>query len=85
MTARSQQGVLSSDERVPDVRLEELAQRGVPDGLAPHDFGPIVRELQARRSQVKELKRLLRYATEYSSAAKLFSDGFLEDAAEALK
>lgn len=35
--------------------------------------------------QVDDLKRLLRYATEYSSLAKLFNDEFLKDAAEALK
>lgn len=80
----SERTVLTKDERVSDGRLAELIRRGVPDGLAPHDFGPIVRELSQRRTQVEELKRLLKYAAVYSSFAKHMPETFKKDSMGAL-
>lgn len=75
---------LNRDQRVTDQRLAALIRDGVPDGLAPHDLGPIARELQKRRAQVEELKRLLKYAAVYSSFAKHMPEPFQKDAMEAL-
>lgn len=75
----------TSDEYVSDERLAAAIQFGTPEGLAPHDFGRIVRELRDRRAQIEELKRLLKYAAVYSSFAKHMPESFQKDAMEALK
>jgi hypothetical protein len=47
-----------------------------------HDACP---NCAAQTAQIEELKRLLKYATVYSSFAKHFPTPFLKDAMEALK
>lgn len=48
-----------SNECVSEERLVALIRYGAPAGLAPHDFGRIVRELQASRAAIQRLRAFL--------------------------
>lgn len=56
--------------------LRELQKRRDAEQIAP---------VTSQRAQIEELKRLLKYATVYSSFAKHMPESFKKDAMEALK